>query len=100
MFLPAALNLFALGAFLAGLTAMVSAGTTYRARTIGIVGGFYAVSMVVKIVGRMAPGWEWLSKISFFTAFEPQLLVGDRSRSWSFWVETAPGAFELGGAGV
>jgi ABC-2 type transport system permease protein len=99
VFVPAALNLFALGAFLAGLTAMVSAGTSYRARTIGIVGGFYAVSMVMKIVGRMAPGWEWLSNVSFFTPFEPQLLVGDRSRSWSFWVETAPGAFELGALG-
>ncbi|MEX2112091.1 MAG: ABC transporter permease [Pirellulales bacterium] len=99
VFVPPALNLFALGAFLAGLTTMVSAGTSYRARTIGIVGGFYAVSMVVKIVGRMAPGWEWLSYCSFFTPFEPQLLVGDTTRAWATQVETAPGVFELGGIG-
>ncbi len=99
VFLPAALNLFALGAFLAGLSTMVSAGTNYRARTIGIVGGFYAVSMVVKIVSRMAPGWEWLAYTSFFTPFEPQLLVGDTARAWAMRVETAPGVFELGGMG-
>ncbi len=99
VFVPPALNLFALGAFLAGLTTMVSAGTNYRARTIGIVGGFYAVSMVLKIVGRAAPGWEWLGYTSFFTPFEPQRLVGDASRAWSVWFETAPGSYELGGIG-
>lgn len=99
VFVAPALNLFALGAFLAGLTTMVSAATNQRSRTIGIVGGFYAVSMVVKIVGRMAPGWDWLSYTSFFTPFEPQLLVGDRPRSWTLWVETSDGAFALGGMG-
>jgi ABC-2 type transport system permease protein len=99
VFLPPALNLFALGAFLAGLTTMVSAGNNYRARTIGIVGGFYAVSMVVKIVSRMAPGWEWLAYTSFFTPFEPQLLVGDQTRAWSMWVEQTGDAIALGGLG-
>jgi ABC-2 type transport system permease protein len=99
VFLPPAINLFALGAFLAGLSTMVSAGTNYRARTIGIVGGFYAVSMVLKIVGRAAPGWEWLGYTSFFTPFEPQLLVGDASRAWAMWVETNAGTAELGGLG-
>ncbi len=99
MFVPAALNLFAITAFLAGLSTMVSSGTNYRARTIGIVGGFYAVSMVVKIVGRMAPGWEWLTYISFFTPFEPQLLVGDRAKAWAMWVPAAGDSFELGGLG-
>ncbi len=99
VFVPPALNLFALGVFLAGLTTMISAGTNQRARTIGVVGGIYAVSMVVKIVGRMAPGWEWLSYTSFFTPFEPQLLVGDATRSWALWVESSNGAFALGGLG-
>jgi ABC-2 type transport system permease protein len=99
VFLPAALNLSALGVFLAGLTTMISAGTNYRSRTIGIVGGFYAVSMVIKIVGRMAPGWGWLSYTSFFTPFEPQLLVGDRARAWAMQIETLPNTFELGGLG-
>jgi beta-exotoxin I transport system permease protein len=99
VFLPAAINLFAITAFLAGLSTMVSAGSNYRARVIGIVGGFYAVSMVVKIVGRMAPGWEWLTYCSFFTPFEPQLLVANTARAWSMWTRTAAGAIEMGGLG-
>jgi ABC-2 type transport system permease protein len=98
VFIPAALNLFAITVFLAGLSTMVSAGTNYRARTIGIVGGIYAVSMVVKIVGRVAKGWEWLTYCSFFTPFEPQLLVGDRNRAWTFWVRVGD-SFALGGLG-
>jgi len=99
VFVPAALNLFAITVFLAGLSTMISSGTNYRARTIGIVGGFYAVSMVVKIVGRMAPGFEWLTYLSFFTPFEPQLLVGDRSRAWALWVPHGGDSFALGGLG-
>lgn len=99
VFVPAALNLFAMGAFLAGLTTMISAGANYRSHTIGIVGGFYAVSMIVKIIGRLAPGWKWITYGSFFTPFEPQLLVSDLQKAWSLWVETASGSFELGGLG-
>ena len=99
VFVPAALNLFAMTVFLAGLTTMVSSGTNYRSQTIGIVGGFYAVSMIVKIVGRLAPGWKWLTFGSFFTPFEPQLLVADLTKAWSLSVGTADGSFELGGLG-
>jgi ABC-2 type transport system permease protein len=96
---PAALNLFAITVFLAGLTTMVSSASNYRSRAIGIVGGFYAVSMVVKIVGRMVPGWQWLAWFSFFTPFEPQLLVADKAKAWSLCVETATGSFEWGALG-
>ncbi len=99
VFLPAAINLFAMTVFLAGLSTMISAGSNYRARVVGIVGAFYAVSMVVKIVGRMAPGWEWLTYCSFFTPFEPQLLVADTTRAWSMWTHTAAGGIEMGGLG-
>jgi ABC-2 type transport system permease protein len=99
VFVPAALNLFAMTVFLAGLTTMVSSGTNYRSQTIGIVGGFYAISMIVKVVGRLAPGWKWLTFASFFTPFEPQLLVADLTKAWSLSVGTADGSFELGGLG-
>ncbi len=99
VFIPAALNLFAFTAFLAGLTTMVSSATSYRSRTLGMVGGFYAVSMVVKIIGRAVPHWHWLSNFSFFTPFEPQALVGNASKAWTFWVPKAKGSFELGGLG-
>jgi hypothetical protein len=99
VFVPAALNLFAMTVFLAGLTTMVSAVNNYRSRTIGIVGGFYAISMIVKIVGRAAPNWQRLGYASFFTPFEPQLLVSDQSRAWAVWVPKGNDSFLLGGLG-
>ncbi len=99
VFAPAALNLFAFTVFLAGLTTLVSSCTNYRSRTIGIVGGFYAISMIAKIVGRMAPGWTWMSSTSFFTPFEPQLLVSNTAKAWSVWIPKAGSSFELGGVG-
>jgi ABC-2 type transport system permease protein len=99
VFAPAALNLFAFTFFLAGLTTMVSSRTNYRSQTIGMVGGFYAISMIAKIIGRLAPGWTWLSYVSFFTPFEPQPLVGNATKAWSLWIHKTGGALELGGLG-
>jgi len=96
VFIPAALNLFAMTVFIAGLTTMVSSGTNYRSRTIGIVGGFYAVSMIVKIVGRLAPGWKWLTYCSFFTPFEPQPMVSNAATAWTLWTTKASGAIQWG----
>ncbi len=99
VFVPAALNLTAVTVFLAGVTTMVSSASNSRGHTIGVVGGFYAFSMLLKAIGRLAPGWKWLNYISYFTAFEPQLLVGDPKRAWIWWSATADGSFELGGLG-
>ena len=99
VFIPPALNLFAMTVFLAGLSTMVSAGSTYRARTIGIVGGFYAVSMIAKIVSRAVESWSWLGYFSFFTPFEPQVLVTNSEVAWSVWLPLGTHSFELGGLG-
>jgi len=99
VFLPAALNLFSFTVFLAGLTTMVSSAGNFRSRTIGIVGGFYAVSMLIKIIGRVAPGWGWLTYISFFSPFEPQLLVSSPARAWSFWMIDSTHRGHLGALG-
>lgn len=99
VFVPAALNLFAITVFLAGLSTMISSAANYRSHVIGIVGAFYAVSMIVKIISRLAPGWGWLGYCSFFTAFEPQLLVANPHRAWSLWGRAANGVIELGGLG-
>ena len=96
--MPAALNLFALTVFLAGISTMVSSATKYRSRTIGIVGGFYALSMIAKIIGLAAPGCHWLKYMSFFTPFEPQVLVSNATFAWSFSVR-GERSFELGGLG-
>ncbi len=73
----AAANVFGLGFALLGLSTLVSAFDKYRWRTIGIMGAYYALSLVLKVIARMAPGWEAVGYGSIFTAFEPQLLVAN-----------------------
>ena len=75
LFLPAAINLLALGVFLAGLATFMSSWDRFRWRTIGIVMGIYVVELIVKVVGVSAPDWSWLTRLTFFTAFEPQKFV-------------------------
>ena len=48
--------------------------------------------MIAKIIGRVAPGWTWLSYLSFFTPFEPQPLVGNATKAWSLWIPRPDGA--------
>ncbi|MCA9247475.1 MAG: ABC transporter permease subunit [Planctomycetales bacterium] len=79
--LPAALNLFGLGAFLGGLATMLSSCDRYRTRTIGIVVSFYVVQTLMKIVGIAVPDFSWLKKYTFLTVFEPQQLA------YHFWPE-------------
>lgn len=77
MFVPAAANLFGLGFFLSGFTTLVSSLDSYRARTIGIAAGFFIVQLMIKIVARMADGFEWMLGCTFLGVFEPQVLVRD-----------------------
>lgn len=97
LFVPAALNLFALGAFLAGVTTLASSCQRDRWTTIGLIGTLYALEVVLKVVGRAAPHFAWLTYFSVFTAFEPQLLVSDQARAWALWVRAADGGLLLGG---
>lgn len=90
LFLPAIANLFALGFFLAGLSAAMSSWDRYRWRTIGIVVGFYVVQLIVKIVGMSADELKWMQCLSVFTAFEPEAFVAIADRTpfdtWSIVV--------------
>lgn len=72
---PAAVNLFALGFFLAGLSSLVSSTDRYRWRTIGIVAAVYVVQLIMKIVGLASEQLRWLLKFSFFTAYDPERFV-------------------------
>ncbi|MBI2824519.1 MAG: ABC transporter permease subunit [Planctomycetia bacterium] len=82
-FLPGAINLFAVMVFLAGVSTVVSSWDNYRWRTIGIMGGFYVIELVVKVVGRLVDRFHWLLNLSFLTAFEPQALIAEAPGSWA-----------------
>jgi ABC-2 type transport system permease protein len=86
-YVPAAANLAALAFFMAGITTMLSAFDRYRWRTIGIASGFYVVSLIFKLVARMANGWEQLIYASFLGAFEPLLFINDTENGWRLALE-------------
>lgn len=73
--IPAALNLFTLGFFLAGMTAFLSSWDRYRWRTIGIAVGISVVQLMLKVLSRAHDSLEWLKFGTFYTAFEPQAAV-------------------------
>jgi ABC-2 type transport system permease protein len=82
LYIPPTVNVFGLGLAMAGISALVSSFDRYRWRTIGIMGAFYAVAVVLKVIARMAPGWERLGWLSVFWPFEPQRMVAASDVAW------------------
>jgi len=74
-FVPAAVNLGALGFFLSGLAALMSSWDRYRWRTIGIVAGFVLVSLIIEVVSLSTKDLAWMQSLTVMSAFEPQLFV-------------------------
>lgn len=74
-FLPGTVNLFCMVFCFTGMTTLVSSVGRDRWRTIGWAGGFFIVSMIVKIVARFWSGGWWLFYLTFLTPFEPQELI-------------------------
>ncbi|MBX7167510.1 MAG: ABC transporter permease [Pirellulales bacterium] len=74
-YLIAATNLFALILFVAGVCTFLSSWDSYRWRTIGIMGGFYIISLVMEVMSKSVPALKWLRYLSFLGAYEPQVLV-------------------------
>ena len=99
-FVPAAMNLFALGLFLAGVSTLASSWDRYRSRTIGLLGVFYATSMVLKVLARGVPSYEWLGYLSFLTPFEPQRIIGQPASAWLLVATHADSSWLLGGLGL
>jgi ABC-2 type transport system permease protein len=81
-FLPAVGNVFGLMVCMAGLAALCSAAGNHRSRAIGILCGFYVVSLLAKLVGRLSERLEWVGWLSVFNAYEPQRLVSGESEAW------------------
>jgi ABC-2 type transport system permease protein len=83
LFIPAAVSLFALTFCLGGIAALASSWGSQRSRTIGLLGGVYAVSTVMALVGRMSGGWQWLRYLSFMSCYEPQAMVARPNQAWN-----------------
>lgn len=74
-FVPSAINLFGFSFFLSAISTLASSLGNDRRRTIGVIVGFYLISLLLKIVGRAVPWLSWLLFASFFTAFDPHMLA-------------------------
>ena len=103
VFFPAVVNLFCLGAAVAGVSTLVSACDRFRWRTIGIVTSLYIIHLIMKIVGLAFSQFAWLRDMSFFTPYEPQKYIAIAVRTpqdtWSL-VRYADGSFfDLGPMG-
>lgn len=105
-FIPGAMNLFAMGLMLAGLTTFLSSLDRYRWRTIGFIIGFYVVEVAFKVIGLASDGTAWMRWLSVFTAYEPEALVKmavtspDNAWAWNIyedgrWSEWGPLAYHV-----
>jgi len=81
-FAPAVVNVFGLMVCMAGLASLVSAFGSHRSSTIGIMCGFYVVSLLAKLVGKMSDRFAQVGWLSVFSAFEPQRVVSGTAQSW------------------
>lgn len=81
-FAPAVANVFGLLTCMAGVAGLLSAAGSHRSHTIGIMCGFYVLSLLFKLVGRLSARLGWMSWLSIFTAYEPQRLVTGTAESW------------------
>ncbi len=81
-FIPSAANLFAITFFLAAASTLVSSCDSQRWRTLGIMGAFYIIELLIKIVARLAPKLDWLMYCTVLGAFEPQNLAVEPDRAW------------------
>jgi ABC-2 type transport system permease protein len=83
LYIPPAINLFALMVCLGGMTALVSACDSVRWRTIGLMAGWYVFSTVLAVVSQIADRWNWLGNVSFLSAYKPQSMVARPDEAWS-----------------
>jgi len=96
-FIPAALNFFCLGFFLAGICTLISSFDRYRWRTVGVMMAFYVAQMLAEILGKAFPRFDWARQMSFFRAYEPVLFISeslDRPElGWSWMMTDSAGQF-------
>jgi ABC-2 type transport system permease protein len=83
VFVAPAVNLFGLMVCLGGMSALASSWDSQRWRTIGLMGAWYALAVLLKVVGRVAEGWQWANYASFLSAYEPQAMAARPAEAWA-----------------
>jgi len=75
VFLPGTINLFCMMFCFTAITTLASSWGRDRWPTVGIAGGFFVFSLIMKLIARMWPGGKRLFALSFLSVFEPQQLI-------------------------
>ncbi len=83
LFIPPAVNLFGLMVCLGGMSALASSWGSQRWRTVGLMGAWYALCTLLTVVGPFADRWQWISYISFMSAYKPLSMVARPDEAWS-----------------
>lgn len=74
-FWPGILNVFCLGLFMMGLTAMLSSFDRFRWRTLGIAIGIYFASAMAKLGSMAAESFGWLKYLTYFSFYDAVLFI-------------------------
>lgn len=74
-FWPGIFNMFCLGVFMMGLTAMLSAFDRFRWRTLGIAIGIYVASAMAKLGSMAADSFGWLKYLTYFSFYDAVLFI-------------------------
>lgn len=82
-FLPGTVNLFFMIFCLIGVATLFSACDHDRWRVIWRTCGFYVVSLIFEMVGRIWEAGWWLQCCSFLAAYDPQKLILNPGQTWS-----------------
>jgi ABC-2 type transport system permease protein len=84
-FLPGTFNLFSMTFCFTAITTLASSWGRDRWSTIGIAGGIFIFSLIVKMTARMWPRGKFLFYLSFLSSFEPQRLILAPERGAAAW---------------
>jgi ABC-2 type transport system permease protein len=96
LYIPPAINLFALMVCLGGMSALISSFDSVRWRTIGLMAGWYVLSTVLTVVSQIADHWQFLSYASFLSAYKPQSMVARPDEVWSLLAHRKGAVIGLG----
>jgi len=83
LYMPGAVNITALTVCLAGITSLISSCDQDRWRPVWGAMAVTILAAIIKLVGQLLPGGEWIANFSFLTAYEPQKLILEPQASWT-----------------
>lgn len=103
-FWPGILNVFCLGYFMVGMTALLSSLDRFRWRTLGIAIGIYFASAMAKIGSMASDSFEFLKYVTYFSFYDAVLFIKlnheDPTSPWCIIQWTESGEYAgLGPAG-